>query len=135
CAAQPQTMEEVVLQNRLKAGLGMIGVVLLLTSVAVVRVEGPLSATNSSASTTEGLTEGQSMFNQYCTDCHGANAVQGERPRDLRRLKRRYGDHWREKFLSTVDQGRPERGMPSWKGTLSDETIAKISVFLEYVQH
>jgi mono/diheme cytochrome c family protein len=80
------------------------------------------------------VTEGQSLFNQYCAHCHGPNAVQGERPRDLRRLKLRYGDNWREKFLSTVDQGRPERGMPSWKGALSDQTIATISVFLEHVQ-
>jgi polar amino acid transport system substrate-binding protein len=123
-----------VLRSHLAARLSMIAAVLLLTSVAVARAEGPLTPTNPSDSTTEVLAEGQSLFNQYCSHCHGPNAVQGERPRDLRRLKLRYGDHWREKFLSTVDQGRPERGMPSWKGTLSDETIAKISVFLEHVQ-
>ena len=127
-------MEEAVLRNCLAAWLATIAAGLLLTSVAVARAQEPLTPTNPSDRTIEVLAEGQSLFNQYCSHCHGPNAVQGERPRDLRRLKLRYGDHWREKFLSTVDQGRPDRGMPSWKGTLSDETIAKISVFLEHVQ-
>jgi polar amino acid transport system substrate-binding protein len=123
-----------VLLNRWAARIGTIVVVLLLTAVAAVRAEQPLTPPSPSDHSTEVFAEGQSLFNQYCSHCHGPNAVQGERPRDLRRLKLRYGDNWREKFLSTVDQGRPERGMPAWKGTLSDETIAKISVFVEHVQ-
>jgi mono/diheme cytochrome c family protein len=133
-AAQQQTREEAVRRSHLAARLGRIAAVLLLTAVAVVRAQEPLTPTDPADSPTEGLAEGQSLFNQYCSHCHGPNAVQGERPRDLRRLKLRYGDHWRAKLLSTVEQGRPDCGMPSWKGTLSDETIAKISVFLEHVQ-
>ena len=108
--------------------------VVLLAAVAVAWAEEPLTPPRPSAPTPEVFAEGQSLFNQYCSHCHGPNAVQGERPRDLRRLKLRYGDTWRDMLLSTVERGRPERGMPSWQGTLSDETIAKISVFLEHVQ-
>jgi polar amino acid transport system substrate-binding protein len=121
-----------VRRHRWAARIGAIAAVLLLTLVAATRAEEPLP--RSADSTTEGFAEGQSLFNQYCSHCHGPNAVQGERPRDLRRLKLRYGDNWRDTFLSTVERGRPERGMPSWQGTLSDETIAKISAFLEHVQ-
>jgi mono/diheme cytochrome c family protein len=112
--------------------MGVIAAVLLLAPVATARAQAPLP--RPSGSTTEVVAEGQSLFNQYCSHCHGPNAVQGERPRDLRRLRLRYGDNWRDMLLSTVERGRPERGMPSWKGTLSDETISKISVFLEHVQ-
>lgn len=122
-----------MLRNRLAACLGIIAAV-LLPAVTVARAEEPRTPPSPADSPTEGVAEGQSLFNQYCAHCHGPNAVQGERPRDLRRLKLRYGDNWRERFLATVDQGRPERGMPSWKGTLSDQTIATISVFLEHVQ-
>jgi polar amino acid transport system substrate-binding protein len=112
--------------------MGAIAAVLLLAPVATARAQEPLP--RPSDSTTEVVAEGQSLFNQYCSHCHGPNAVQGERPRDLRRLRLRYDDNWRDMLLSTVERGRPERGMPSWKGTLSDETISKISVFLEHVQ-
>ena len=37
------------------------------------------------------IAEGRSLFNQYCAHCHGPNAIQGERPLDLRRLTLRYG--------------------------------------------
>ena len=120
--------------NRWAARIGAIAAVLLLVLVIVARAAEPLTLSSPSDIATEVIAEGKSLFNQYCSHCHGPNAVQGERPRDLRRLKRRYGDNWRETFHSTVDRGRPERGMPSWKGTLSDEMVSKISVFLEHVQ-
>jgi mono/diheme cytochrome c family protein len=123
-----------VQHNHWAARIGAIAAVLPLVLVAVARAAEPLMLPHPSDVATEVVAEGKSLFNQYCSHCHGPNAVQGERPRDLRRLRRRYGDNWQETFRSTVDGGRPERGMPSWKGTLSDEAISKISVFLERIQ-
>jgi mono/diheme cytochrome c family protein len=126
--------EEDVQHNHWVVRIGAVAAVLLFASVVAARAVEPLTPPSSFDVATEVAAEGKSLFNQYCSHCHGPNAVQGERPRDLRRLKRRYGDNWQETFRSTVDGGRPERGMPSWKGTLSDETISKISVFLEHIQ-
>jgi len=78
--------------------------------------------------------EGASLLNQYCAHCHGQWAVQGERPRDLRRLRIRYGDDAISMFRTTVDEGRMDKGMPVWKGVLSDEVLWKIYTFLETVQ-
>jgi mono/diheme cytochrome c family protein len=78
--------------------------------------------------------EGKSLFNQYCAHCHGPDAVQGERPRDLRRLRIRYGDDAIAVFYKTVSTGRPEKGMPVWKGVLKDDTLWKIFTFLSSVQ-
>ncbi len=78
--------------------------------------------------------EGRSLFNQYCSHCHGPNAIQGERPRDLRRLKIRYGDKAPEVFDSTTSKGRPDKGMPVWEGVLSDDVLWRIYTYLESVQ-
>ena len=78
--------------------------------------------------------EGHGLFNQYCSHCHGPNAIQGERPRDLRRLRIRYGDKAPEVFLGTISTGRPDKGMPVWKGVLSDEVLWRIFTYLESVQ-
>ncbi|MFO1321451.1 MAG: c-type cytochrome [Burkholderiales bacterium] len=78
--------------------------------------------------------EGGSLLNQYCSHCHGQWAEQGERPRDLRRLNLRYGDDAITTFYRTVNNGRLEKGMPVWKGVLSEETLWKIYTFLESVQ-
>lgn len=78
--------------------------------------------------------EGGSLFNQYCSHCHGPWAEQGERPRDLRRLRIRYGDDAITMFLTTVNEGRLDKGMPVWKGVLRDEVVWKIYTFLETVQ-
>jgi mono/diheme cytochrome c family protein len=79
-------------------------------------------------------TEGGSLFNQYCSHCHGPWAEQAERPRDLRRLRIRYGDDALSTFYTTVNNGRPDKGMPTWRGVLRDEVFWKIFTFLETVQ-
>lgn len=78
--------------------------------------------------------EGRSLFNQYCSHCHGPNAVQGERPRDLRRLGIRYGDKAPTVFYETVSTGRTDVGMPFWKGVLTDDVLWRIFTYLQTVQ-
>ncbi len=78
--------------------------------------------------------EGGSLFNQYCSHCHGPWADQAERVRDLRRLRIRYGDDAISAFYTTVSTGRLDKGMPVWKGVLRDDVLWKIYTFLETVQ-
>ena len=80
------------------------------------------------------LAEGASLFNQYCSHCHGPNAVQGERPRDLRRLKIRYGDNAIDTFWITINNGRMDKGMPVWRDAISDDIKWRIYTFLQSVQ-
>jgi mono/diheme cytochrome c family protein len=78
--------------------------------------------------------EGRSLFNQYCAHCHAPNAVSPDPPKDLRRLKLRYGEKMGEVFHHTVTHGRPDKGMPNWQGVLDDATLSTILVFLQSVQ-
>jgi polar amino acid transport system substrate-binding protein len=76
---------------------------------------------------------GRSVFNQHCSHCHAPNAQSPEPSRDLRRLKRRYGDQRIAIFYSTVTEGRPAKGMPRIQ-TLSTEEIWQMWTFLESIQ-
>lgn len=80
------------------------------------------------------IPEGASLFNQYCSHCHGPNAVQGERVRDLRRLRIRYGDNAIGTFWTTINNGRMDKGMPVWKDAISDDIKWRIYTFLQSVQ-
>lgn len=77
---------------------------------------------------------GREVFNQYCYHCHGTDAVQGERVRDLRRLQRRYAGERQAVFRKTVTEGRTDKGMPVWGGVLSEAQLTDIWAFLETVQ-
>ena len=90
--------------------------------------------TNPYEGNSELVPEGKSLFNQYCSHCHGPDAIQGERPRDLRRLRIRYGDNAIGVFYATINEGRVEKGMPPWKGVLKDAVIWRIFTFLSTVQ-
>jgi mono/diheme cytochrome c family protein len=106
----------------------LLGVPAVAADDAQARPKNPYSGNKEIAA------EGASLLNQYCAHCHGQWAEQGERPRDLRRLRIRYGDDASKMFWSTVSSGRPDKGMPVWKGVLPDETLWKIFTFLESVQ-
>jgi ABC-type amino acid transport substrate-binding protein len=76
---------------------------------------------------------GRSVFNQHCSHCHAPNAQSPEPSRDLRRLKRRYGDQRIGVFYNTVREGRPTKGMPRIQ-PLSSEEIWQMWTFLESIQ-
>ena len=77
---------------------------------------------------------GRKVFNDNCEHCHGPDAVQGERRRNLRLLRHRYGDDSDRVFLTTVTHGRVTKGMPNWAGILTDQQFRQILAFLHSVQ-
>ncbi|MGH8677563.1 MAG: c-type cytochrome [Burkholderiales bacterium] len=119
--------------GRAKIRASLVAVALQLVTFTATSDETPRAIADDDGNA-DIVPAGKSLFNQYCSHCHGPNAVQGERPRDLRRLKLRYGENWRNVFRATVDQGRLDKGMPSWKDSLNEETLSKIGAFLVTVQ-
>lgn len=80
------------------------------------------------------VSAGKEVFNGTCAHCHGPDAVQSERRIDLRLLHHRYGDNMRSTFWTTVHEGRPAKGMPSWKDVFTDDQFESIYAFLLTVQ-
>ena len=108
--------------------------ILSFTAVGIAAEENAAGLKNPYEGREDLLAEGGSLFNQYCSHCHGPLAVQGERPRDLRRLTLRYGDDAMNLFWSTVNDGRMDKGMPVWKEAISDDIKWRIYTFLQSVQ-
>jgi ABC-type amino acid transport substrate-binding protein/cytochrome c5 len=79
-------------------------------------------------------TAGHETFNGTCAHCHGPDAVVADRKINLRLLKRRYGEQMDEMFFTTVNNGRPAKGMPAWKGVFKEEDFANILSYLKTVQ-
>lgn len=77
---------------------------------------------------------GHKLFNENCSHCHGPDAVQGERRRNLRLLQHRYGEDFDQVFMNTVTHGRVTKGMPNWSGVLTDEQFHEILAYLHSVQ-
>ncbi|WP_316190003.1 c-type cytochrome [Bradyrhizobium sp. SZCCHNS2096] len=97
---------------------------------SVIRV----SESNATDPRAETMTLGKEIFNGTCAHCHGPDAVQAERRIDLRRLRIRYGEDMRDKFWTTVHEGRPSKGMPAWKEVFTDDQFESIYTFLLTVQ-
>jgi mono/diheme cytochrome c family protein len=116
----------------LHAGALAVVFCLAAATVAAETSAGPLA--NPLEGRADVVDEGRSLFNQYCAHCHGTNAYQGERARDLRRLKLRYQAQAPRVFYEVVSNGRLDKGMPVWKSVLSEDVVWRIFTFLETVQ-
>lgn len=77
---------------------------------------------------------GREKFNSTCSHCHGPDAASPEKRIDLRRLAKRYGEKRDEVFSTTVLEGRVDKGMPAWKGMISEDELKAIKAFVNSVQ-
>lgn len=77
---------------------------------------------------------GREKFNDVCSHCHSPDGASPMRERDLRRMKMRYDDKWPDMAVKTINEGRPQLGMPTWKGQITDPEIEKIVAFLKTIQ-
>jgi polar amino acid transport system substrate-binding protein len=91
-------------------------------------------AVASPAGDSDEVAAGHKLFNDNCAHCHGPDAVQGERRRNLRLLRHRYGEDMDPTFMTTVTHGRVSKGMPNWSGILSDDQFHAILAYLQSVQ-
>jgi polar amino acid transport system substrate-binding protein len=96
--------------------------------------QGGSAAENTPSADAAAAARGRALFNSNCSHCHGPNAASPETRTDLRRLRSRYGRQTDEVFSTTVRDGRPEKGMPLWKGVLSEDDLAAVKVFVDSVQ-
>lgn len=80
------------------------------------------------------IREGKEVFNGTCAHCHGPDAIQAERKINLRLLRHRYGVGMEDMFFKTVNNGRPSKGMPSWKDVFTQDQFVSIFAFLKTVQ-
>lgn len=91
-------------------------------------------ATEAVGSATGGDAAGKVRFNDACSHCHGNNGASAISERDLRRLKLRYKDNWRDTAIKTIKNGRPDLGMPAWQTSYNDKQIEELLAFLATVQ-
>lgn len=77
---------------------------------------------------------GKAVFDGTCAHCHGPNAVVADRKINLRLMSRKYGQEMGEVFFTTVVNGRPTKGMPTWKEVFKHQDFVNILAYLRTVQ-
>ena len=70
------------------------------------------------------------MFSVYCYRCHGVDAMGGGIAPNLRHSVSSEGSVTHEVFITTVTNGRLEKGMPTWKALLSPEQMEDLWLYV-----
>ena len=72
---------------------------------------------------------GWKTFAVNCTRCHGEDAVGSTIAPNLMKSLREHVDH--EVFVTTVKNGRPDKGMPTWGPLLTDKQVEDLYAYLK----
>ena len=75
--------------------------------------------------------QGWKWFHVYCFRCHGIDAMGSDLAPNLRNSVSPQGLVTHDVFLQTVREGRPEKGMQSWKALLDDSQIEQIYLYVK----
>jgi len=84
------------------------------------------------AGNSQAIGQGEQVYNQNCTSCHGPNGGAGEiGPEIIHNLSVPLrGELSDNQILDVIRNGEPGTAMPAWKGKLADDDILKIGAFL-----
>jgi ABC-type amino acid transport substrate-binding protein len=94
----------------------------------------PVAVATAAPALSESAQAGRVQFNDRCSHCHGSDGYSPVRERDVRFLKMRYNDKWQDTALTTIKNGRPDAGMPTWKDILKESDLQQIVSFLVSIQ-
>ncbi len=70
--------------------------------------------------------QGWKWFHVYCFRCHGIDAMGGTFAPNLRHSVGPEGSVTHDIFIQTVTNGRPTKGMPTWKALLDSSQIEEL---------
>lgn len=92
----------------------------------------PAGPPNPFAGNSQAMAQGEQVYNQNCTSCHGPNGGAGEiGPEIIHNLSVPLrGELTDDQILDVIRNGAPGTAMPAWKGKLADDDILKIGAFL-----
>jgi len=101
------------------------------------RPDSPASAdsTQQQQQAVDKLAVNQSEYNGWktfavnCTRCHGEDGVGSTIAPNLMKALREHVDH--EVFVTTVKNGRPDKGMPTWGPLLTDKQVEDLYAYLK----
>jgi quinoprotein dehydrogenase-associated probable ABC transporter substrate-binding protein len=75
--------------------------------------------------------QGWKWFHVYCFRCHGIDAMGSDLAPNLRNSVSPQGLVTHDVFLQTVREGRPDKGMQSWKALLDDSQIEQLYLYVK----
>jgi cytochrome c oxidase cbb3-type subunit III len=121
------------MKRRLTKAL-LIGLVLPLAILPAQaqRRGAPAGPPNPFAGNAQAIAQGEQLYNQNCTSCHGPNGGAGELgPEIIHNLSMPLrGELNDNQILDVIRNGAPDTVMPAWNGKLADDDILKIGAFL-----
>jgi putative heme-binding domain-containing protein len=111
--------------------IGFVISMTVLSAHAQRRAE-PSGPPNPFAGNSQAIAQGEQVYNQNCTSCHGPNGGAGEiGPEIIHNLSVPLrGELSDDQILDVIRNGAPGTAMPAWKGKLADDDILKIGAFL-----
>src|SRR5207253_8466694 len=117
-----------------KYSFAIFGAAMIFAAGAAVSAQrgrgaGP-AAPNPAIGNDQAIQEGEQIYNQTCTACHGKDGSAGEMAPAVAAPSRRYNRVTDDQVFDAVKSGIPQTQMPPFGGKFSDDQIWKIVAYI-----
>ncbi len=104
----------------------------LSTSLAAQRGGGPPAAggAHPAIGNREAIAEGEKLYNETCTSCHGKDGTGGELGPPVAAQNRRYLKRTDNEIFDTVKSGITGTQMPPYSGQFTDDQLWRITAYI-----
>src|ERR1051325_9980204 len=94
------------------------------------RGAGPAGPANPAIGNQQAIQEGEQMYAQTCTACHGKDGAAGEMAPAVAAPSRRYNRVTDAQVFDAIKTGIPQTQMPPFGGKFSDDQIWKVVAYI-----
>jgi cytochrome c oxidase cbb3-type subunit III len=118
-----------------KASLFIFGAAAMLAASVTVSAQrgrgaGPAGPANPAIGNQQAIQEGEQMYGQTCTACHGKDGSAGEMAPAVAAPSRRYNRVTDDQVFDAIKNGIPLTQMPPFGGKFSDDQVWKIVAYI-----
>ena len=119
-----------------KYSIAIVGAAALVAASAGVSAQrggrsgAPAGPANPAIGNQQAIQEGEAIYNQTCTACHGKDGSAGEMAPAVAAPSRRYNRVTDAQVFDAVKNGIPQTQMPPFGGKFSDDQIWKIVAYI-----
>ena len=106
---------------------------LLFTSIPLFAQRGggpPAAPVNAAIGNPAAIAEGEKLYNETCTACHGKDGTGGELGPPVAAQNRRYLRRTDQEIFDTIKNGIVGTQMPPYGGQFSDDNIWKVTAYI-----
>ena len=123
-------MSTAMAKNTIVSALPLVALLFAGINLSAQRGGGPAAPVNAAIGNPAAIAEGEKLYNEACTACHGKDGTGGELGPPVAAQNRRYLRRTDQEIFDTIKNGITGTQMPPFSAQFTDDSIWKLTAYI-----